>query len=328
MTRKKESHISRRGLLRRGVGAAAVGAAAAACGTNGVTESGGLTGPSPGAAGDRSITVHSIGDGVDELFPGLRFGLGEPPTAFVTNESGVAVIPATGATTLQFGWPNGGCLPFRTDAGGDTDFFVHSPEMPYGFLQEVTGGVWRRTTKRSGWHVTLSSELKPYEESFREVVDHIDKLFSGLCGISIGDSIPRDVALLECVVDRTIDKSRYGAITNVQRSGDVILGARVRFAVPEYAFPVLIFHEFCHGMEDMKHVYGTSSIMNDTRNIYNFVVSGDRVLNRAVRGGQRRRPGTRVADGREDALGVPVLAAAVAAAVWEECPPCSIVPRV
>ena len=313
--------MGRRGFLKRGASAAAVGAAGAACGTNGTSGPDGLMGPSPAAEGDRLITVRSIGEGVDEPFSKLHFGVGEPPTAYETNESGAAVIPASGATTLQFGWPSGGCLPFRTDARDDTKFFVHSPEMDYSFLQEVTGGVEKHATKSGGWHITLSDELRPYEESFQEVVNHINMLFSGLYVVSMEKTVPRDVVFLDCTVDRTIDPKKYGAIASVQRSGDTVLGARVRFALPEYAVPQLIFHEFGHGKWDMKHVYGRSSIMNDTQNIYNFVVSGDRLLNAAIRGIQRRRPGTRVVDGKEDSLGVTVSAAAQAA-VWEECPPC------
>jgi hypothetical protein len=318
MTKKPSERPGRRKFFRRGIGMAATGVVAA-CSTN--KETSDLAGPSPVAGGDRLITVRSIGEGTDEFFPGLRFGVGEPPTAYVTNESGTALISVGGATMLQFGWPNGGCLPFRTDARDDTEFFVHTPGMPYNFLQEVTGGVEKRTTKSGGWHVALSDELWPYEESFREVIQHVNALFSGLCTVSLGRSIPRDVALLECTVDRTIDANRYGAITNIQRSGDAILGALARFAKPEYSVPQLIFHEFGHALLDLKHVYGHSSIMNDTRNIYTFVVSSDRLLNAAMRGVQHRRPGTRVVDGREDTLGIPVSAAG-AVAIWEECPPC------
>ncbi len=325
----RKEKLSRRGFLKNGAGAAAVGVTAAACST-GENGSAALGGPSPVVEGDRAIRVVAADDlDGDISLSGARVRVGEPVSLErTTNDDGVVVVPVSGATALTFDTPlDNRCIPFRTSAGGASEFCLRLGAFgDVAFLAELHGGFIRRSVRP--WHVKYSGELwddPGTHDSIEEVVAYLNAVLRGLCTVTVGTSVPRDVSLVNVYVDTSIDPRQYGAIASSEPAGgNVVTGGTIRFSRPEYARSrILTCHELAHIIAKFYHVSVVRSIMN-IGVMYTYAdVSDDVALGMALRMAYRRTPGTGfVGDGESDRGAVVMSAAAEGGEeIMCQCPP-------
>ncbi len=285
------------------------------------------------ANGERLIKVVSV---LGEPLARVRVsaGVGGSAEERFTNEQGDVLLTIADTAPLRFDTPDGRCMPYVTMAGSRKEFPVRLFEHgSASFVEQVTDGVVRRSI-RPEWRLVYSSDIADERrgggrkaiEALHRVVDYLDSVvLRGLCRVTIGTTVPQGVSILSVTVDRTINPEQYGAIASREMSGNIVVNAAIRYALPEYAeSEVLGLHECGHALQDHRHVTVQPSIMNigvmyDYKNDF----TADEPLNMTLRAGQLRQPGTGLRNGTENDLGVPSISiAAVGAGQWEDLPPC------